>query len=163
MVLEITEQRLKSAKDRVDRFIDENLVTWATEEILLPGQNDLLSSGISERGARGLKIEKTGFLKFDLIWDYRNEQGDPIHFFIEKDTRPHIIRAKGKLFGGADALHWKGPSGGFIIGEDHFAQEVKHPGTRGKGLIETIRKERVPALQRRVIAETANRMEIDSI
>lgn len=163
MVLELTEQRLKSSKDRVDRFIDENLIIWATEEILLPGQNDLLSSGISERGARGLKLEKTGFLKFDLIWDYRDDEGHPLHFYIEEDTRPHIIRAKGKLFGGADYLHWKGPSGGFIIGEDFFAKEVKHPGTTGKHIVDTIKKERLPALQQRIIAETENRMEIESL
>ena len=44
MVLEITEQRLLSTKARVDRYIDQNLMEWATEEILLPGQTDISRS-----------------------------------------------------------------------------------------------------------------------
>jgi len=157
MVLELTEQRLKSSKDRVDRFINENLITWATEEMLLPGQGDIVASGLSEAAARALTIERTGFMKFDLVWDYVKD-GKKIHFFIEFDTSPHTIRAKGKLFGGADALHWVGPSG-----KDMFAKVVQHPGTKGKGLVATIRKERLPQLKTRIIAETENRMEIESV
>jgi len=157
MVLELTEQRLKSSKDRVDRFINENLITWATEEVLLPGQGDIVASGLPEAAARALTIEKTGFMKFDLVWDYVKD-GKKIHFFIEFDTSPHTIRAKGKLFGGADSLHWEGPSG-----KDIFAKVVQHPGTKGKGLIATIKKERQPQLKTRVISETTNRMEIEAL
>jgi len=162
MVLELTEQRLKSAKDRVDKFIDQNLILWATEEILLPGQQDIIASGLSESAARALTLEKTGFMKFDLVWNYVVD-GKKVHFFLEFGTAPHRIEAKGKLFGGADVLHWKGLSGGFVIGRDIFAKSVQHPGTKGKGLIATIRKERGPQLQARIIAETANRMEIDAL
>ncbi len=157
MVLELTEQRLKSSKDRVDRFISENLITWATEEMLLPGQGDIVASGLSEAAARALTLEKTGMLTFDLVWDYIKD-GKRIHFFIEFDTAPHRIEAKGKLFGGADYLHWEGPSG-----KDIFAKIVQHPGTKGKGLIATIRKERLPQLKTRIISETENRMEIESL
>lgn len=157
MVLELTEQRLKSAKDRVDKFIDQNLILWATEEMLLPGQGDIVASGLSEPAARALTLDKTGFMKFDIVWDYIKD-GKRIHFFIEFDTAPHRIEAKGKLFGGADFLHWEGPSG-----KDIFAKIVQHPGTKGKGLISTIRKERLPQLKTRIIAETTNRMEIESI
>ena len=77
---------------------------------------------------------------------------------------PHIIRPKGKDSGGADVLHWKGPSGGFIIGGDSFAMEVNHPGSKKHiGLIEGIRKERTPDLQKRIVQETNNRMEIEKI
>ena len=157
MVLELTEQRLKSSKDRVDRFIDQNLITWATEEMLLPGQGDIVASGLSEAAARALTLERTGFMKFDLVWDYVKD-GKKIHFFIEFDTSPHRIQAKEKLFGGADALHWVGPSG-----KDVFAKIVQHPGTKGKGLIATIRKERLPQLKTRIVSETENRMEIESV
>lgn len=162
MVLELTEQRLKSAKDRVDRFINENLITWATEEVLLPGQGDIVSSGLPEAAARALTLDKTGFMKFDLVWDYVVD-GKKVHFFIEFGTGPHTIRAKGKLFGGADSLHWKGPTGGFVIGKDIFAKKVEHPGTKRRDLISTIRKERLPQLKTRIIAETANRMEIEAL
>ncbi len=158
MVLELTEQRLQSAKDRVDRFIDDNLLMWTTEEVLLPGQQDMLDSGLSEKAAFGLSLEKTGFKKIDLVWRHFDDEGKPIHFFIEFDTRPHTIEAKGRLTGGADALHWVGPSG-----KDVFAKIVQHPGTKGKGLVSTIHKERMPSLERRIINETTNRMEIDAL
>jgi len=162
MVLELTEQRLKSAKDRVDKFIDQNIILWATEEMLLPGQGDILASGLPEAAGRALSLEKTGFMKFDLVWDYI-VNGTKVHFFIELGTSPHTIRAKGKLFGGADALHWKGLSGGFVIGKDNFAKKVEHPGTRPRGLIATIKKERMPQLKSRIISETENRMEIEKL
>jgi len=63
------------------------------------------------------------------------------------------------MFGGADALHWKGPTG-----KDVFAKIVRHPGSKKHvGLIQTIKKERLPELQSRIISETQNKMEIDSI
>ena len=53
MVLEITEQRLLSTKARVDKYIDQNLIEWATEEILLPGQTDI-SRSVGQKAAEGL-------------------------------------------------------------------------------------------------------------
>ena len=128
MVLEITEQRLLSTKARVDRYIDQNLMEWATEEILLPGQTDI-SRSVNEKASQGLALEKSGFMKIDLTWEYIVD-GNPVHFYLEYGTRPHVIQAKGKSSGGADWLHWKGPSGGFVIGQDHFAKRVNHPGTQ---------------------------------
>ena len=69
MVLEITEQRLLSTKARVDRYIDQNLMEWATEEILLPGQTDI-SRSVNEKASQGLALEKSGFMKIDLTWEY---------------------------------------------------------------------------------------------
>jgi hypothetical protein len=157
MSLDLTKQRLFSNKIRIDRFIDDNIVQWATEEILLPAQTDIANS-VSQRAAEALTIEKTGLMKIDLKWDFRGENGEPIHFFLEFGTRPHEIRAKGKEHGGADALHWTGPSG-----EDRFAKVVQHPGTQGRELISQIKEERLPDLRRRILDETQNHMEIGSL
>jgi hypothetical protein len=158
MSLDLTKQRLQSAKDRINRFIDQNIVIWATEEILLPAKMDIENS-ISQKAAAALSLEKSGFMKVDLVWDLRDDEGKPIHFFLEFGTNPHIIRPKGKMFGGADALHWVGPTG-----KDVFAKIVRHPGSKKHvGLVQNIKKEREPALRERIISETQNKMEIDSL
>jgi hypothetical protein len=157
MSLDLTKQRLFSNKIRIDKFIDNNIVQWATEEILLPAQTDIANS-VSQRAAEALTIEKTGPMKIDLKWDFRGENGEPIHFFLEYGTRPHQIRAKGKEHGGADALHWTGPSG-----ESRYAKVVQHPGTQGRELIGQIKEERLPNLRQRILDETQNHMEINSI
>ena len=69
MSLNLTKQRITSAKGRVDKYIDQNILTWATEEILLPGHTDIQKS-VSSAAAEGLKLEKTGFMKIDLTWEY---------------------------------------------------------------------------------------------
>ena len=157
MSLDLTKQRLYSIETRVNKYIDQNIVQWATEEILLPGQTDIANS-VSQRASEALSLEKTGFMKVDLVWDFRNEEGAPIHFFLEYGTRPHEIRAKGKDNGGVDALHWTGPSG-----ESRYAKVVQHPGTQARELISQIKEERIPDLRRRIVDETQNYMELEAI
>jgi hypothetical protein len=157
MSLDLTKQRLFSIETRVTKYIDQNIIQWATEEILLPGQTDIANS-VSQRASEALSLEKTGFMKVDLVWDFRNEEGAPIHFFLEYGTRPHEIRAKGKDNGGADALHWTGPSG-----ESRYAKVVQHPGTQARELISQIKEERSPDLRQRIIDETQRFMETSSI
>ena len=158
MSLDLTKQRLFSIETRVIKYIDQNIMQWATEEILLPGQTDIANS-VSQRASEALSLEKTGLMKVDLVWDLRSEEGAPLHFYLEYGTGPHIIRAKGKDHGGADALHWTGPSG-----ESRFAKVVQHPGSQKHvGLVDGIKEERLPALQQRIVSETQNRMDIDSI
>ena len=157
MSLDLTKQRLFSIETRVNKYIDQNIIQWATEEILLPGQTDIANS-VSQRASEALSLEKSGFMKVDLVWDFRSEEGEPIHFFLEFGTRPHEIRAKGKDNGGADALHWTGPSG-----ESRYAKVVQHPGTQARELISQIKEERVPDLRRRIVDETQNYMELESI
>ena len=115
MSLDLTKQRLESAVRRVETFIDQNISTWATEEVLLPAQTDLANS-ISEKDAIALSIDKSGWMKVDLVWDLRGDNNEPLHFYLEFGTDAHKIRPKGKEHGGANVLHWKGPSGGFVIG-----------------------------------------------
>lgn len=157
MSLDLTKQRLYSIETRVNNYIDQNIIQWGTEEILLPGQTDIANS-ISQRASEALSLEKTGYMKIDLVWDFRNEEGAPIHFFLEYGTRPHEIRAKGREHGGADALHWTGPSG-----ESRFAKVVQHPGTQARELISQIKEERLPDLRRRIIDETQTYMELEAI
>jgi hypothetical protein len=158
MSLDLTKQRLQSAKDRINVFIDQNLILWATQTVLLPAQTDIENS-INYRAAEALSLEKSGFMKINLKWDLRSEEGAPVHFFLEYGTRPHIIRAKGREHGGADALHWTGPSG-----ESRFAKVVQHPGSQKHvGLVEGIKEERMPALKEKIISETQNFMEINAI
>jgi len=162
MSLNLTKQRLTSSKARIDKFIDQNIMMWATELILLPGQTNIAAS-ISPKASSGLSLEKTGFMTVDLVWNFKGPEGQPIDFYLEYGTKPHIIRPKGKDGGGADMLHWKGPSGGFIIGKDHFAKIVRHPGTQPKRLVHGIRDERLPNLQERIISEVNNFVEMDKI
>lgn len=163
MSFDLTKQRLESSKRRIEIFIDQNISTWATEEILLPAQVNLANS-INQRAANALSIEKSGWMKVDLNWDLRGENNEPLHFYLEFGTDPHTIEPKGKDHGGADMLSWQGPSGGFVIGERVFARKVNHPGSvKHKGLVQGIKDERMPALKRRIIKETQNKMEIDSL
>ena len=162
MSLNLTKQRLASAEARIDKFIDQNILIWATELILLPGQTNIATS-ISPKASTGLSLEKTGFMKIDLVWNFKGPEGEPLDFYLEYGTKPHIIRPKGKDAGGADMLHWKGPSGGFVIGKDHFAKMVRHPGTQPKGLVQGIKDERLPNLKARIISEVNNFMELDKI
>ena len=163
MSLSITQQRLESSIRRVEVFIDQNISTWATEEILLPAQTNLADS-INQRAANALSLEKSGWMKTNLVWDLRGENGEPLHFYLEFGTDPHIIEPKGKDHGGADVLSWKGPSGGFVIGKRIFAKRVKHPGSKKHvGLIQGIADERNPALVARVISETTNFLEVQKV
>jgi hypothetical protein len=133
------------------------------EEILLPAQSDIANS-INQRAAHALSLEKSGWMKVDLVWDLRGENNEPLHFYLEFGTDPHKIRPKGKDHGGADVLHWKGASGGFVISGDHFAMEVNHPGSKKhKGLVQSIKDERTPALTARITSETANFLEVQKI
>jgi hypothetical protein len=66
------------------------------------------------RLARGTKYRRSG----NGITIYSSETYGG---FVEEGTRPHIIRAHGKL------LHWVD-----YDGSNHYAKMVRHPGTAGK-------------------------------
>ena len=158
MSFDLTKQRLLSSKERVNRFIDQNIFQWAMETILLPAQSSIEES-ISFNAAQGLALEKTGFMKVELTWDLTDERGAPIHFYLEEGTGPHTIEAKGKIKGGSDVLHWKS-----TVGEDMFAVTVEHPGsTKHKGLVHKIEEERRPILIEKIIREVNNHMQVSKI
>jgi len=61
MSLDLTKQRLYSIETRVNNYIDQNIIQWGTEEILLPGQTDIANS-ISQRASEALSLEKTEYI-----------------------------------------------------------------------------------------------------
>lgn len=158
MTLQLTRQRLSSAKIRIDRHIDTNLFAWAREEILEPIRNDMREAGFSERAINSLNLERAGFMKVNLVWDFRGPNGEPLHFYIEFDTAPHTIRAKGKAAGGADYLHWTTE-----FGNDIFRRKVEHPGTTGKMIVHNGYDKRKDKLKQRIITETENFMAIQAL
>lgn len=153
MVLELTKHRLNSAESRIDKFIDSNIMDWASTELLEPVKTELLAGGLSQNAADAVSLQKTGFMKVEVHWDYRGPNDEPLHFFIEYDTRPHFIEAKGKVHGGADALSWV-DSGGKRV----FRTKVYHPGTTGKMILHNAVEKYKPALRQRIIEETNNYM-----
>lgn len=155
MVLELTKHRLNSAESRVDKFIDSNLMDWASTELLEPVKTELLAGGLSQSAADAVSLQKTGFMKVEIRWDYRDSDDEPLHFFIEYDTKPHVIEARGKIHGGADSL--KFPSGG---GKNIFRKRVRHPGTKGKMILHTAVEKYKPALRQRIIEESNNYMRL---
>jgi hypothetical protein len=158
MSLDLTKQRLSTSKDRVNTFIDQNIWNWAMETILLPARADITNS-INQRAAQALSLEKTGFMKIELVWDLRGENNEPLHFFLEFGTDEHTILPKGKEHGGADVLHWKTTSGG-----DAFAGKVEHPGSKKHvGLVQGIKNERMPDLKAKIVSETQNWLELNKI
>lgn len=158
MSFDLTKQRLLSSKERADRYIDQNIFQWAVETVLLPGQTSI-EEAISFNAAKALSLEKTGFLKLDLVWDLTDDKGQQISFFLELGTGPHKIERKTKGGGGADSLHWKS-----TVGKDIFAVSVNHPGSKKHvGLVAKIKEERMPILMAKVIRETNNFLQVSKI
>jgi hypothetical protein len=54
----------------------------------------------------------------------------PHGLFVEVGTPPHVIQARGRDNGGADALYWKGA--------DHPVFSVQHPGTKPNPLLRKV-------------------------
>lgn len=158
MSLQITRQRLNSARSRIEKFIDLHITRWVKEEILESIHESMRVRGFSDNAINALTVEKTGYMKASLIWDYRGPNNEPIHFFIEFQTHPHIIKAKGRLFGGADALHWVDKTGNNV-----FAKKVKHPGTTGQFIVTNGYKENRNKLIARIKQETENYMMVEQI
>ena len=74
MSLNLTKQRLASAEARIDKFIDQNILIWATELILLPGQTNIAAS-ISPKASTGLSLEKTGFYEDRFSLEFQRTRG----------------------------------------------------------------------------------------
>ena len=158
MSLQYTSNRLQNAEKRIDKFIDDNLVDWVEQEILKPTQKLAIQEGLSDNAANSMKVIKNGYLKAKLIWDYRGPNDEPLSLWLEKGTRSHIIRALGKLFGGSDFLSWIDKAGKRL-----FRREVKHPGTKGKKIMERGYKQNKNQLKRRVIEETNNFLQVSKL
>ena len=157
VLLQLTIARLKASRDRVNTFIDRNIVDWAETEMLSPAREDLLQAGLSQDAASGLNIRKTGFMKISMTWEYV-KNGLPIQNYIEYDTKSHWIYAKGKITGGSDFLSWVGKNGRRV-----YAKKVFHPGTTGKHLVRNAVTEYKPFLTQRIITETNNYIQVNKL
>ena len=158
MSLEFTKNRLQNSDVRVDKFIDENIISWSEDEILQLAQKDGFSRGLSDAVLGTMSIVKRGFMKAAIRWELRTSDGKPLHKFLEKGTDPHTIEALGKLFGGADSLMWRDSSGRPI-----FRRKVNHPGTEGMFIIENAWRIGKPKLKKRIIMETNNFLEVNRL
>jgi len=153
MSLDFARLRLDSASQRVNRFIDDNLVQWATEEIIDRLKADARALELSARVQDAISYEKTDFLKGEVIFDLTVD-GQPIDEFLENGFRPHVIEAKGKGAGGADFLRWVDKNG-----KTFFRRKVNHPGFEGYHFIEKGVRQTEQNLERRIIQETERFME----
>lgn len=158
-MFEYTQNRLNNSKNRVDRFIDENLLDWANEELVRPTQKLAQEQGYSEPVIQSIKVEKDGFMKLKFIWDYKGPEGQPIAVFLEKGTKKHKIRAKGKLYGGADFLRFFSK----IFNKKIFRLEVNHPGFDGREIMKKGYDQNILNLKHRVVVETNNYLMVNRL
>lgn len=158
MTLDISRLRLGDGKFRVDKFIDQNCVQWAEEEVLTIAQKLAWNKGLSENAISAMYVEKTGFKAWDLIWDYRGPNEEPISLFLEEDTEVHDIFAKGKAFGGADMLTWVDKMGHRV-----FRKKVRHPGTKGMHIIKRAWEDGKSKFQNRMVTETQKYLELTKL
>ena len=153
MSLEFSRLRLDNASQRIMKFIDENIVGWTEEEILNPILDTVRSLGLSQRVQDAISVEKTDFMKADVVFDLQID-GTDVSDLLEKGFRPHEINAKGKDMDGADWLRWYDESG-----KIHFAQKVMHPGFLGYHFMEKGYNNNEYNLQRRIERETEEFLE----
>lgn len=149
---------MENAEKRIDQFIDENLLDWSEQVILDPTRRLAREVGLSQNAQNTITIEKVDFLKAQLMWDYEGADGEPLHEFLENGTDPHIIEAKGKINGGSDYLQWKDFGGQFI-----YRKKVDHPGTDGYKILARGWEQNMEQLQRRIIEETNNWLEVNKL
>lgn len=151
MPLDVARLRLLSAKYRIDQMIASNIQQWAEEEILQVAQKICWRNGLSENAISGLYIDaryEGRKVVVDLRWDLEGPNGEPVWKFLDKGTPPHVIEAKGKLFGGSDWLRWYDKQMKPV-----FRKKVNHPGTKAMDISGQTRKEGVPNLKKRIIRE----------
>jgi hypothetical protein len=152
MSLDYGIHRLKGTPQRIKDFIDQNLERWAQE-----GLQDVidvaLRKGMHPDVARSWRVEKTGYMKVDMVWEYPGPKGEPIQVFLEYGAKPHEIAAKI-----AKALKIPLPSGKTI-----FRKKVKHPGIQAiNSLAESIPKFN-EALKFKIHTETNAYLEREAI
>lgn len=158
MSLDFTKNRLENAERRIDKFIDENLIDWATEEVLRPTQDSALKFGLSQNALNGMNIVNDGFLKVKMTWEFRGPKNVPLHRFLETGFKEHEINAIGKILGGADYLHWVDKAGKNI-----FRKRVRHPGFEGYHIMRDGWDKNREQLKRRIIEETNSFLQVNRL
>lgn len=159
---------MQSAPIRAQLFIEQNIETWAREEII----PEILANAGKFRDlyAQHLKIERVSPLKVNVVLDWQQKghfigEKKPIGIFVDQGTKAHIIEPRGPW-----PLHWIetvaaakvfpqfSKAAGFI--ERHvYRWRVRHPGTKAVKAMEKGAKKGVPKFKKRVIMETTNFLE----
>ena len=123
--LQITQLRLQSAPTRAFDWINQNMIDYGTREILDPIRNLGRSRKEAQSFLDAWRLEKTGFLKMDLVNDH------PFADLLEYGWKDYDVFPKGKANGGSDTLkfNWKGGI--------HFSKHTHPRGFRGYGIIES--------------------------
>lgn len=97
----------------------ERVITAAINKTALQGRELIADATPKDTGdtARRWQVQLTHSLAVPGVIFNDSE----VALYLEHGTQPHVIRAKGKENGGADALFWRGAV--------HPVVEVHHPGT----------------------------------
>lgn len=114
----LSDLRLESAIPRARQYMNRRCVDVAVREILDPLKSEAYRRKLAQSYIDKFRIEKSGFLKIDLVNDH------PISRYLEYGTDPH------KITGDPLAFNWEG--------EHVFFQKVNHPGFKGYGILEDI-------------------------
>ncbi len=118
----LSDLRLESAPSRAKRHMDMICVDIAIQEILDPIKQTAHSKNAAQSYIDAFKIEKTGFIKIELVNDHR------FSGWLEYGTPPHTIEGNPLAFD--------------IDGDTVFAKKVNHPGFEGYHIL----KDNLPAL-----------------
>ncbi len=114
----LSDLRLESSIPRAKQFMDMICVNLAIREILDPLKAQAYSRKLAQSYIDKFSIQKTGFIKVELVNDHH------ISRYLEYGTIPH------KITGNPMAFDWEG--------EFVFFQKVDHPGFEGYGILEDI-------------------------
>lgn len=145
MVLELTIDRLKGTRKRIEKYVDLNLVQWL-EEVGVPIVKARgFEKGLSNTSIVLIHAEKTGFLKAAIRWGLKTEDGKPLDLFLEEGTDPHDIEARFASF-------LKIPlENGVTI----FRKKVRHPGTTAMNIFKDSVSEVEKAIESKISTETS--------
>ncbi len=119
MSLNITKERIKSSKTRIEQYIDNNLLRWAEDTALPKVKSNGFSKGLSSNSVDAITVKKTGFMAVSIVWDLKTDDGKPLDMILEEGTKPHDIEARFAKF-----LRFFDQQGNPI-----FRKKVNHPGT----------------------------------
>ena len=119
MSLNITKERIKSSKTRIEQYIDNNLLKWAEDTALPKVKSNGFSKGLSSNSVDAITVKKTGFMAVSIVWDLKTDDGKPLDMILEEGTKPHEIEARFAKF-----LRFFDQQGNPI-----FRKKVNHPGT----------------------------------
>lgn len=160
MSLEHTKNRLENADVRIEKFIDQNIVDWAEQTIMMPTQDNIIQLGLSQNAANAVSIVKKSFMNAVLRWDFEGPEGEPLWLWLENGFGKggYDIEAKGKINGHADYLKYVDGTG-----KNVFRKKVRHPGFAGYQVIQKSWDDNKDKLKQRIIEETNNFNEVNRL